>query len=124
MCYHVGNILKLTKNVFCFRSLDLSFNRLTKIENLGNLTRLRKLFLIHNKITKMENLDHLVNLEMLELGSNRIRVNTVFCLSRVVRKPVFRVSDQVHHKPCFTATKNSKRPEVSYLGSRGLVLSM
>ena len=56
------------------RSLDLSFNRLTKIENLGSLTRLRKLFLIHNKISKIENIGHLVNLEMLELGSNRIRV--------------------------------------------------
>ena len=120
----IGNVLKLKKNLIYFRSLDLSFNRLTKIENLGNLTRLRKLFLIHNKITKMENLDHLVNLEMLELGSNRIRVNAVVCLSHVVRKPLFRVSDQVHHKQGFTATKNSKRPEVSDLGSRGLVLSM
>ena len=64
-------------NILCiFRSLDLSFNRLTKIENLGALTRLRKLFLIHNKITKIENIEHLVNLEMLELGSNRIRVCT------------------------------------------------
>ena len=62
---------------FHFRSLDLSFNRLTKIENLGSLTRLRKLFLIHNKITKIENIDHLVDLEMLELGSNRIRVGYI-----------------------------------------------
>ncbi|PRD24869.1 UNVERIFIED_CONTAM: Ppp1r7 [Trichonephila clavipes] len=54
--------------------LDISFNRITKIENLSNLLNLKKLFLINNKITKIENLDALENLEMLELGSNRIRV--------------------------------------------------
>jgi len=54
--------------------LDLSFNRLTKIENLEALVNLQKLFLIHNKLTKIENIAHLTGLEMLELGSNRIRV--------------------------------------------------
>ena len=59
---------------FVHRVLDLSFNRLSKMENMGTLFNLQKLFLIHNKFTKIENIDHMVNLEMLELGSNRIRV--------------------------------------------------
>lgn len=58
------------------RILDISFNRLRKIENLSTLTKLRKLFLCSNKISKIENLDALINLETLELGDNRLRVNT------------------------------------------------
>lgn len=71
----------LTKNIhnekffYIFRILDISFNRITKIENLDNLTNLKRLFLINNKITKIENVGHLENLELLELGSNRIRVS-------------------------------------------------
>ena len=45
-------------------------------------------------------------------------------LSRVMRKPVFRVSDQILHKPGFTATENGYRLEISYLEGRGIVLSM
>lgn len=56
------------------RVLDLSFNRIPKVEGLQILTKLKKLFLIHNKIHKMENVGHLVHLEMLEFGSNKIRV--------------------------------------------------
>jgi len=56
------------------RQLDVSFNVLRKVENLEQLTRLKKLFLLHNKIGTIANLDHLSVLEMLELGSNRIRV--------------------------------------------------
>jgi Leucine-rich repeat (LRR) protein len=61
--------------MFYCRILDLSFNRISKIENIGHLVKLRRLFLVQNKISKIENLSTLVNLEMLELGSNRIRVS-------------------------------------------------
>ncbi|OQV15264.1 putative Protein phosphatase 1 regulatory subunit 7 [Hypsibius exemplaris] len=63
------------KSLSCgYRVLDLSFNRIGRIENLNSLTCLKKLFLESNRIEKMENLSHLVNLELLELGCNRIRV--------------------------------------------------
>ena len=45
-------------------------------------------------------------------------------MSLVVRKPVFGFSDQVRHKPICTATEDGKRLEISYIGSRGIVLSM
>lgn len=56
--------------------LDISFNRLTKIENLEGLLKLEKLFLVSNKISVIENLSHLTNLTMLELGDNKIRVSS------------------------------------------------
>jgi len=62
--------------MFYFRILDLSFNRILKIENLGNLRKLKKLFLVQNKIAKIENLEMLTELTMLELGSNRIKVSS------------------------------------------------
>ena len=37
---------------------------------------------------------------------------------------VFGVSDQVQHKPGCAATEDSKRLEISDLGSRGIVLSV
>ena len=43
-------------------------------------------------------------------------------LSLVVRKPVFRVSDQVPHKPGCTVTEDGYRHEISDLGSRRIVL--
>ena len=39
-----------------------------------------------------------------------------------MRKPVFRVSDLVRHKQGCTATEEGQRLEISYLGSRGIVL--
>ena len=39
-----------------------------------------------------------------------------------MRKPVFGVSDQVRHKPGYTATEDCKRVEILDLGSRGIVL--
>lgn len=60
---------------FVSRILDISFNRLKKIENLGTLKKLKKLYLCSNKIEKIENLEQLENLESLELGDNRIRVS-------------------------------------------------
>lgn len=65
-----------------FRSLDLSFNRIKKVECLDTLVNLKKLFFIHNKVSVLNNINHLVNLEMLEFGSNRIRVGTSTCNTR------------------------------------------
>ena len=48
----------------------------------------------------------------------------LYSMSLVVRKPVFGVSEQVPHKPGCTATEDVKRPEISDLGSRGIVLSV
>ena len=39
-----------------------------------------------------------------------------------MRKPVFGVSDQVHHKPGCTATGDGLRLEILDLGRRGNVL--
>ena len=41
-----------------------------------------------------------------------------------MRKPVFRVSDQVRHKPGCTAQEDGKTLEISDLESRGVVLSV
>lgn len=57
-----------------YRTLDISFNRVRKIENLEGLINLKKIFLCANKISRIENLNHLKNLEHLELGDNKIRV--------------------------------------------------
>jgi len=54
-------------------SLDLSFNKIRHIKNIGHLKALKELFLVANKIGTVENLDGLENLTSLELGSNRIR---------------------------------------------------
>ncbi|XBW36861.1 hypothetical protein QEN19_002440 [Hanseniaspora menglaensis] len=53
--------------------LDLSFNKIGKINNLGKLVNLKELYLIENGINKIENLENLVNLEILELGGNEIQ---------------------------------------------------
>ena len=44
-------------------------------------------------------------------------------MSHVRRKPVFRVSSRVQHKPGCTGTENGKMLETLDLGSRGIVLS-
>ena len=41
-----------------------------------------------------------------------------------MRKPVFGVSDQAPHKPGCTATEDGYRLEISYIGSRWIVLSV
>lgn len=55
--------------------MDLSFNLIKTIENLGCLTKVKKLFLVSNKISKIEGLQNLSQLEMIELGANKIRVS-------------------------------------------------
>ena len=45
-------------------------------------------------------------------------------LSRVARKPVFGVVDQVQHKQGLTATEDGKRLEILNEGSKSIVLSL
>ena len=45
-------------------------------------------------------------------------------MSCIMRKPVFRVSDQVQHKPGCTATEDGQRFEIFDLVNRGIVQSM
>ena len=67
-------LVVLVRLLFIFRHLDISFNRLRKIEGLEALTKLKKLYLPSNKFSKIENIAHLTQLIMLELGANGIRV--------------------------------------------------
>ena len=60
---------------FSVRQLDLSFNRLQKLEGLEALTKLKQLYLVNNKIGHIENIGHLTQLQLLELGDNKIRVS-------------------------------------------------
>ena len=53
--------------------LDLSGNKISKIENLDTLTNLSTLFLFNNQIQKIENLDNLTNLSSLYLSDNQIQ---------------------------------------------------
>ena len=53
-----------------------------------------------------------------------MKVCCILHMSRVTKKLVFRVSDQVQHKPRCTAIGNELRLEILDLGSRGIVLSM
>lgn len=71
----VYEMFALHCSVFVSRILDLSFNRITHIAGLENLSKLEKLFLCDNKIQKIDNINHLQNLQYLELGSNKIRVS-------------------------------------------------
>ena len=57
-------------------------------------------------------------------GTVQLKKQAKHEMSLVVRKTVFRVSDQVKHKPDCTAKEDGYRLEISYLGSRGIVLSM
>ena len=41
-------------------------------------------------------------------------------VSRVTRKPVFRVSDQARHKPSCTAKKDGLRRKFEVVGNRGI----
>ena len=54
-------------------TLDLSFNRITKIEGLDALTKLKDLSLFNNAIEKVEGMDAQVKtLEHLSLGNNKL----------------------------------------------------
>jgi hypothetical protein len=49
--------------------LDLSFNKIQKIQNLGSQTQLKVLALFNNKIAEIENLEHLQELGMVWYGT-------------------------------------------------------
>uniref|UniRef100_A0A183EFL0 Protein phosphatase 1 regulatory subunit 22 n=1 Tax=Gongylonema pulchrum TaxID=637853 RepID=A0A183EFL0_9BILA len=61
--------------------LDMSYNRIKKIEGLSGLVNLRRLYLVHNKIDEIAGLESLTKLELLELGDNRIKASIQFCFS-------------------------------------------
>lgn len=69
------NKIKKIENLESLINLEcliLSNNKISKIENLESLTKLDKLFLQCNKINKIENLEFLTNLEYLYLDYNNI----------------------------------------------------
>ena len=53
--------------------LDLSFNMLTRIEQMDTLTNLRKLTLANNEISEIDGLAKQINLKYLNLSANKIR---------------------------------------------------
>lgn len=57
------------------RLLNLSYNRILKIDNLPSNTDLQELLLASNNIKKIEGIENLKNLKNLELGFNKIEVN-------------------------------------------------
>lgn len=61
---NLGNLINL---IF----LDLSTNKISKIENLENLENLTELILSYNRISKIENLEKLYRLESMELSNNQ-----------------------------------------------------
>lgn len=54
----------------CSLPADLSFNRITKIENLSHLKSLHDLSLFSNEIATVEGLEELTSLQCLSLGNN------------------------------------------------------
>ncbi|MCJ1269968.1 hypothetical protein MMC22_009861 [Lobaria immixta] len=54
-------------------SLDLSFNRIKHIKNVGHLKELKDFYLVQNRIQKIEGFEGLEKLKNLELAANRIR---------------------------------------------------
>ena len=70
---------------FFSRILDLSFNRIRKIEGVSKLEKIEKLYFVQNKISAIENLECLHSMTMLELGANRIRVSwMVFFSNKII----------------------------------------
>lgn len=67
----IEKIQNLSNNIFLQR-LYLHMNKITKIEWLENSENIIELTLWYNEITKIEWLDKLANLEVLELQSNKI----------------------------------------------------
>ncbi|MCD8412346.1 leucine-rich repeat domain-containing protein [Tenacibaculum finnmarkense] len=64
-CYFLNTAEQIT-------GLNISDNKITKIENIDKLINLSRLFLFGNKITKIENLDTLTNLSLLDISFNQI----------------------------------------------------
>ena len=70
-----GCDLKATPNLLAFgklQCLDLSYNKISRIEQLDSLTKLMSLELWSNQLTSFVGLDKLTNLQSLKLSSNRL----------------------------------------------------
>jgi Leucine-rich repeat (LRR) protein len=64
--------------------LDLSFLKLTHIENLSLITNVTRLKMIQNNIKRIENLEKLVKIENLDLGFNEItKIENLECLTEL-----------------------------------------
>ena len=70
-------------------TLDLSYNRIGKIEGLGNLRNLQRIYFVHNRISQIEGLGNLLRLEYLELGDNVIKVWFLLVININLYLPVF-----------------------------------
>ena len=71
----IGDLKKMPEEVNSFtqlQELNLSINKISKIENLDKLTQLKYLDLGFNNISKIEGLDKLINLQKLRLSQNQI----------------------------------------------------
>ena len=62
---------------FYLRILNISYNRISKIENLDVNVNLEELFLASNNLKEIEGISQLHNLKVLELGFNKIEVSKV-----------------------------------------------
>lgn len=67
---HGNMVLKQLVNL---RKLDLSFNKLYRIDNLEALVSLKELNLSYNQIDRIENLAKIPGLRILNLDHNKIR---------------------------------------------------
>lgn len=65
---------------FAYRILDLSYNRIEKIQGLSTLESLETLYLASNRIKAIDDLNTLKQLRVLELGANNISVSLTFLL--------------------------------------------
>jgi hypothetical protein len=72
-CNQIDHLSSQIGSLTNLRVLDLSDNRIQKIENLNRLTNLRVLNLKCNHITVMEGMENLSNLEELNLNINQIK---------------------------------------------------
>lgn len=52
----------------------MSFNKIKHIKNVSHLVKLTDIYFVQNKISKIEGLEGMTKLRNLELGANRIRV--------------------------------------------------
>ena len=68
----LAEIPKEVNQLTWLETLDLSFNKITEIQNLDKLSNLTLLDLSFNQITVIKNLDKLNNLSQLELSYNQI----------------------------------------------------
>lgn len=89
--------LLILPNLKNMRSLDLSADGITKIENLESLTNLVELNLSYNNIEKIENLDRLINLLQLSLIGNKItKIENIHNLTKL--RTVFIMFNNITNK--------------------------